>query len=78
MKPKIKISDEELADFCDSNGGQQVWQSWKEMMLVQHREVESKRLNWGTLSYRDKELDKSIAFEVIQDFITWYNGHPHK
>jgi hypothetical protein len=66
-----------IRDFCLSNGGREVHRSWRDKMLSQGRDVAKERMDWDTLPEDDKELDQTIARDVITDFIAFIQSHPH-
>jgi len=75
MTEKIALSGDDIRDYAIGNGYLEVWRSWRDNMLKQERGVASKFLVLETLPARDVELDVEIAFDVIRDFIIWYNAH---
>ena len=65
----------EIMNYAKVNGSLEVFRSWRDKMLEQGREVPERRMNYETLSDNDKALDATIAFEVISDYLIWYENH---
>lgn len=57
--------------YCSTSGAYQVWLSWKDGMKSQGREIKEHQEKWDTMKEEDKDLDRSIAENIIDDFLTW-------
>ncbi len=55
--------------FVETEGAKAVFESWRDGMLEQVRKVPSNRMHWESLDPIDKELDETIAFDVINKFL---------
>ena len=66
--------DELIHDYCKLNGAIQVWSTWRQKMISQGREVKDKYRGWP-IPDQDIELDSLIAYDVIDDFLTWIGAH---
>lgn len=65
---------DELMKRYGDVGWAQVWKSWRDKMLAQGREVRPELMDIP-IPPRDKELDATIASEVVDDFLTWASAH---
>lgn len=65
---------DELTEKYGDVGWAQVWKSWRDAMLAQGREVRPELMDIP-IPPRDKELDATIASEVVDDFLTWASAH---
>lgn len=74
---KKNLSKETIRWFAERSGFIMVWESWRDNMLKQGRNVPEIRMNKETLPANDIELDTEIAFDVIDDFAFWALSHPH-
>lgn len=75
MPTPITLTDSDLGEFAKANGAMEVHRSWRDRMLAQGRNVDDDKMTWEGLSVRDQILDEVIAFDVIRDFVIWYNAH---
>ncbi len=71
MREALELSDADIAQFAEANGGIEVHRSWRDNMCSQGRYVSSGRMVWAGLFDEDKALDKSISRDVITDFMVW-------
>ena len=63
----------EIGNYARVNGSIEVHRAWRDKMLEQSRDVPESRMEYETLSDDDKVLDATIAFEVISDYLAWYD-----
>ena len=64
-----------VLDYAAKNGSIEVHRSWRDTMLQQDREVPDHRMVWDNLESRDKILDAQIAYDVVKDFLVWFEAH---
>jgi hypothetical protein len=74
---KYHFTDGFINWFADHNGYLEVWRSWRDTMVEQGRNVPAIRMDMNTLPQNDIELDQTIAFDVIRDFVDYIQSHPH-
>lgn len=65
-------SDKVIAEYAAVNGSMEVHRSWRDTMLSQDRSPNPDRLLYSNLSKEDQDLDSTIAFDVVKDFLVWY------
>jgi hypothetical protein len=54
--------------------GREVHALWRDNMLAQQRDVPAERMEWDTLSQKDRTLDFGIASGLVDDFIQYVMG----
>ena len=64
-----------VLDYAAKNGSIEVHRSWWDTMSQQDREVPDHRMVWENLESRDKILNAQIAYDVIKDFLVWFEAH---
>ncbi len=69
------LGEEIRRSYADSCGYLEVWRSWRDTMLAQGRNVPAHRMAAETLPQEDIDLDKVIAYDVVNDFVTWLTAN---
>lgn len=70
----IDVTKDVVRDYARWNGYAEVWNSWSNKMKSQGRTISPHLEHLASLPRQDVELDEQIAYDVIMDFITWFNG----
>lgn len=70
------LCDEALRQYANECGYLEVFRSWRDHMLAGSKEVlDDTNLSWLE---RDTALDRSIAYDVVRDFVTWVVAGHHR
>jgi len=64
-----------VLDYAAKNGSIEVHRSWRDTMHQQDRGVPDCKMIWENLESRDKILDAQIAYDVVRDFLVWFEAH---
>lgn len=63
------MSAESIQEWAETQGAHDVWEAWRDGMILQKRDVADNRLNWDTLPEQDQRLDVYIATRILARFI---------
>ena len=74
-KTVINQMFDSVLDYAAKNGSIEVHRSWRDTMIQQKREVPDHRMAWKNLDSKDKILDVQIAYDVVKDFLVWFEAH---